>query len=385
MHVTHRVKQAAIVVGLLALQLLVLLGVPPASAPLLLLDLGVAAAGLAVVPLLPRRPVVVGVILGGLAALSPVGTPAATGAAFGVAQSRPFRSSAAVAGVGIVAHLVLNLWRPREGISYWWWALLVVVAYATLVGWGAYLRARRELIASLRERAERAEAEQARRVAEARGAERARIAREMHDVLAHRLSLVATHAGALEYRPDASAEQVAAAAGVVRAGVHQALDELREVIFLLRDADDADDSASPRLRPAPPQPTLVDLPRLLDDNAAAGARIELHDLADDVRGVPTTLSRAAYRIVQEALTNARRHAPGQPVSVTLRGNPGDTLEVAVSNPLGPAALRTDSAAESTAGFGLVGLAERVELVGGQLAHTRTATGFEVRARLPWGQ
>jgi signal transduction histidine kinase len=233
-------------------------------------------------------------------------------------------------------------------------------------------------------------------VAEARGAERARIAREMHDVLAHRLSLVATHAGALEYRPDASPEQVATAAGVVRAGVHQALAELREVIFLLRDSDDADDiddadgaAASPRLRPAPPQPTLVDLPRLLDDNAAAGARIELHDLADDVGGVPTTLSRTAYRIVQEALTNARRHAPGQPVSVTLRGNPGDTLEIAVSNPLGPSAAQApstaDSSAERTAGFGLVGLAERVDLVGGEIAHARTATGFEVLARLPWGQ
>ena len=152
------------------------------------------------------------------------------------------------------------------------------------------------------------------------------------------------------------------------------------------DVDNVDDAAASHgLRPAPPQPTLADLPRLLDDNAAAGAHIELHDLADDVRGVPTTLSRTAYRIVQEGLTNARRHAPGQPVSVTLRGNRGHALEIAVRNPLGPSALHTDSAAESTAGFGLVGLAERVELVGGELAHRRTATGFEVRARLPWAR
>ena len=108
------------------------------------------------------------------------------------------------------------------------------MAYAALLGFGALTQARAALLISLRDRARRAEAEQDRRVAEARVAERARIAREMHDVLAHRLSLVATYAGALEYRPDASREQLAAAAGIVRDGVHQALDELREVVTVLR-------------------------------------------------------------------------------------------------------------------------------------------------------
>jgi signal transduction histidine kinase len=97
---------------------------------------------------------------------------------------------------------------------------------------------------SLQERARRAEAEQGRRVAEARASERTRIAREMHDVLAHRLSLLATYAGAIEYRPDAPPDQVARAAGVVRDGAHQALDELREVITVLRD-EDGDGHAAP--------------------------------------------------------------------------------------------------------------------------------------------
>ena len=82
-----------------------------------------------------------------------------------------------------------------KGLPYGWWFVLVVVSYAALVGWGALTQARLALIGSLRERAERAEAEQDRRVAEARALERARIAREMHDVLAHRLSLLATYAG----------------------------------------------------------------------------------------------------------------------------------------------------------------------------------------------
>ncbi len=124
--------------------------------------------------------------------------------------------------------------------AFVWWAVLVVVAYGLLIGWGAYVQARRALLWSLRERAQQAEATQAQRVAEARRLERHRIAREMHDVLAHRLSLVSTYAGALEYRPDSSPERIAAAAGVVRAGVHQALDELREVILVLRDEDDGD-------------------------------------------------------------------------------------------------------------------------------------------------
>jgi signal transduction histidine kinase len=106
----------------------------------------------------------------------------------------------------------------------------MIAAYAALLGWGALTQARWALVASLRERARRAEAEQGRRVAEARMLERTRIAREMHDVLAHRLSLVATYAGALEYRPDSPPEQLSRAAGVVRAGVHQAFSELREVI-----------------------------------------------------------------------------------------------------------------------------------------------------------
>ena len=151
-----------------------------------------------------------------------------------------------MAGAGVAGLLIRGFWRPISSLSSLWWVVLVLVAEAALVGWGELSRARAALLDSLREQARRAESEQASRVAEARAAERASIAREMHDVLAHRLSLLATYAGALEYRPDAPPEQLARAAGVVRGGVHQALEELRAVIGVLRD-----DDAAPGVRPQP--------------------------------------------------------------------------------------------------------------------------------------
>ena len=188
--------------------------------------------------MLLRWPVPGALALAVLAALSPAATPAATYATLHVAQRRPFAVAAAVGGRGRGGPADPRpVAADRRRCPTLWWVVLVIVAEAALVGWGQLTRARQALLDSLRERARRAEAEQASRVAEARAAERASIAREMHDVLAHRLSLLATYAGALEYRPDAPPEQLARAAGVVRAGVHQALDELREVISVLRDDD----------------------------------------------------------------------------------------------------------------------------------------------------
>lgn len=365
----------AVAVAVLALmQALTIVAARSTSVPLLVLDIVVAVGSLAAVPLLPVRPVAAGITLGVLAVLSPAATPTATCGAFAVAQSRPFRWAAEVAAVGAAAHILRGLWRPTDGLSFAWWVVLVLVAYATLVGWGAFVQARRALLASLRARAVRAESEQARRVAEARVLERTRIAREMHDVLAHRLSLLATYAGALEYRPDAPPERLSAAAGVVRDGVHQALEELREVITVLR--DDSTAAAGP----SAPQPTLADLPALVAENSAAGMRVALHADALDLASVPMAPARAAYRIVQEAMTNARRHAPGQPVDITVTGSPGAGLDIEVQNPVDRTGAPTSALG---AGTGLVGLAERVQLLGGDLQQERTATRFRLAARLPW--
>ena len=167
-----------------------------------------------------------------------------------------------------------------------------------------FVRARRQLVASLRERAERAEAEQQLRVEQAQAQERARIAREMHDVLAHRISLLSMHAGALEFRPDADPEEIARAAGVVRASAHQALQDLREVIGVLREEPGDGD-------PERPQPTLEALPALLEESREAGMHVSHECKVEDLAAVPAGVGRNAYRIVQEGLTNARKHARGR--------------------------------------------------------------------------
>jgi signal transduction histidine kinase len=338
---------------------------------LLTLDIAVGVVACALVPVLLRWPVPGALALAVLAAVSPAATPAATLGTLYVAQRRPFPVAAAAGGADVAAHLIRGVWRPIGSLPYVWWAVLVVAIGAALVGWGQGDRARQALLASLRERARRAEAEQDSRVAEARATERARIAREMHDVLAHRLSLLATYAGALEYRPDAPPEQLARAAGVVRAGVHQALDELREVITVLRD-DDLTDGKHPL-------PGLSDLDGLIAETRDAGTTVDVTRRVTQPEDLPGGLGRTAYRVVQEGLTNARKHAAGRPVRVLLAGKPGGRLVVELANPVGPA-----DPAINGSGTGLIGLTERVRLAGGEIDHTISADGeFVLRAWLPW--
>jgi len=226
------------------------------------------------------------------------------------------------------------------------------------------LASARRGLQALRERTERVEVQ-------TREAERQRIAREMHDVLAHRLSLLSVHAGALEFRPDAPAAEVGEAAGVIRRSAHAALEELREVIGVLRH-EGGDGSLEP------PQPTLADIPGLVEESRTAGMSVEL-ELAVTGEPFPAALGRTAYRIVQEGLTNARKHAPGAAVGVSLAGT-GESLTVEVRShpPVGVTA-----AVVPGGGAGLVGLAERVTLAGGALEHGVGAAGaFVLRARLP---
>jgi signal transduction histidine kinase len=341
-----------------------------AGSGLLALDVAAGIAAVALLPVLLRWPVPGALALAVLAAFSPAATPAATMATLYVAQRRSFRVAAAIGAAGVVTHAIRGLWRPIGSLPFAWWLVLVVVAEGALVGWGQLSQARRALLESLRERARRAEAEQARHVAEARAAERARMAREMHDVLAHRLSLLATYAGALEYRPDAPPEQLARAAGVVRSGVHQALEELREVISVLRD-DELTDGRRP-------QPGLADLGGLIAESRDAGTAVDVAMRISRPEDLPAAIGRTVYRVVQEGLTNARKHAPGQPVRLLLDGCPGAGLLVELGNLAG----REGSLAGS--GTGLIGLTERVRLAGGELDHAVSADGeFVLCARLPW--
>lgn len=249
--------------------------------------------------------------------------------------------------------------------------LVSVPIVAVAVAWGMYIGSRRELLWTLRDRARRAEEEQAARVSQARTAERTRIAREMHDVLAHRISLVTMHADAMVYRTDLDADRLRDSAAVIQESSHRALVELREVLGVLRDGPG--DAAPER-----PQPSARDVPALVEELVLDGMRVEA-ELAADLAAVPDSTGRTLYRVVQEGLTNARKHAPNAKVALAVTGRQGEGLRIEVRNPLAPGS-RT-SAPES--GLGLVGLAERASLAGGRIAHAEDGDVFVLTGWLPW--
>ncbi|MFF4614420.1 sensor histidine kinase [Nonomuraea jabiensis] len=287
---------------------------------------------------------------------------------FTVAVHRPFKVSGPIMLFGLVTLVPYILLRSQTEAERSETAALALALMLTVFAWGVVVRARRQLVWSLRQRADRA-AEEAKRL------ERERIAREMHDVLAHRISMLSLHAGALEFRPDAPAEEIARAAGAIRTNAHLALQDLREVIGVLRHARPGGDDD-----PVPdrPQPTLADLPTLVEECRHAGMDVRL-----DLRAggdAPEGLGRNVYRIVQEALTNARKHAGGAPVAVAVSGTRGEGLSAEVRNPVGVRHVPHIPGA----GAGLIGLTERAELAGGRLEHGATQDGeFVVRAWLPW--
>ncbi|GAB77701.1 Signal transduction histidine kinase [Austwickia chelonae] len=277
------------------------------------------------------------------------------------------------------ALLLQFFWQVDESDLHIWRVVAAgqIMLTVIVLAIGAYRGARRELMASLVARAETAEREQEARVAQARSAERAAIAREMHDTLAHRISLVAMHAGVLSYRTDLNPEQIKDSAGLIQENAHSALTELRDILGVLR----ATDPLSGSLLPERPQPTMDDLPQLLDDLRAAGLDITLYDHRATPDGLPAATGRHAYRIIQECCTNSRKHASEEPVSVVLGGRPGEQLIIEVSNPL-PSSHTGQSTPGS--GVGLIGLTERAHLAGGSLDHMRTRDRrYRVRARLPW--
>ncbi|MEU3762525.1 sensor histidine kinase [Streptomyces albogriseolus] len=293
-------------------------------------------------------------------------------ALFTLAVHRPFRYVAWVAGAQLVLAPLYFWWRPDPDLPYAAAVVLILVLTGATVGWGMFVRSKRQLMLSLRDRARRAETEARLRAEQAQRLAREAIAREMHDVLAHRLTLLSVHAGALEFRPDAPRDEIARAAGVIRESAHEALQDLREIIGVLR-AGDSEDAGRP-------QPTLAALDALVAESLQAGMKVTLEQRVTDAGSVPASVGRTAYRIAQEGLTNARKHAPGTEVTVSVAGGPGEGLTVTVHNP----APEADVPPVPGAGQGLIGLTERATLTGGTLEHGPTPEGgFEVRARLPW--
>jgi signal transduction histidine kinase len=350
----------------------------------LFVDLVLGVAMLAILPLRRRHPLAVACVT---IAASAVSVASLGPAALAVVSMSTWRRRGWVVTAGCVFLLgwvSSELWyRPRfapaEDGRYVaaGSVLLGLMFLAAAVAAGQYVAARRELLAALHERVLTAEREQILTADVAREAERTRIARETHDVLAHRISLMALHAGALTYRDDLSRAQTTETAGIIQANAQLALSELRQVLGVLRDGPESGHR---------PPPTLAELPALLADVREAGS-----DVALDTSGLPggsalrlpampETLSSASFRIVQECLTNAGKHAPGEPVGVRLHGAPGAHLQVEVRNAI---AARVDGR-HPTPGVGLVGLAERAGQLGGSLEHGEQPGGFfVVRARLPW--
>jgi signal transduction histidine kinase len=318
-----------------------------------------------------RRPVALGLASLPVLAVSSSAGPAGLIILFTVAAYRRWQLALLVAGSQLVLQPVGRIVHP-QGDSLTAYYLVGTLCVAAIVAWGMFLRGRRQ---TRRERLRRADAEKQLRFEKIRHAERARIAREMHDVLAHRISLLSLHAGALEFRPDAQPEEVARAAAVIRASAHQALDDLRAVIGLLRDGPE-------REAPQPPQPTLLALPGLLEESRSAGMRLHADVRITDLAAVPDAIGRNALRIVQEALTNARKHAASGSVDLLIEGGPGEGLTIEVRN---PAPVLAGGGTEIPgSGTGLVGLAERAALAGGRLEHRLDKYGrFQLRAWLPW--
>jgi signal transduction histidine kinase len=348
------------------------------STAMLVIDLGAGSVACLSLWWRRRSPLGVALLVIPISAFSALGGAAALVAAFTVAVRCPVRVTAGVAALAVAANGVVSGLYPPTGEGYDLEGLLIgCLLIAVAVGWGMLVGVQRRLLLSLREHARRVEAEQSLRLEQARRAERTRIAREMHDVLAHRVSLLSVHAGALEFNPEAPAEEVAEAAGVIRETAHAALVDLRDVLGVLREGEGAG-------RLEAPQPTLAELPVLVAESRAAGMDIRCA-VPDAAGAVPAALGRTAYRIVQEGLTNARKHAPGSLVEVAVAGDASGGLDVVVrTRPRVGHAVGAAGPRPPGAGTGLAGLAERVSLAGGRLEHGPTAEGgFDLHARLPW--
>lgn len=334
--------------------------------------LDVAVGALACIALVFRRRAAVPLAL----ALAAVGAFFATAgvanyvALFAVARRKRLDVAFLVALADIAAGIVFwALYPANASVSL---TVMVNTAIAlAVIAWGALQQTQQDLVEVYRDRAARIERERALRAEQIQLAERARISRDMHDSVAHYISLIALYAGGLEVTAERDAAQVAPTARTIRSTAIRALDELRTVIGVLRDGSP---DGSSQERPARRVGGLIEAAR------DAGQLVVAH-LDDDLAEVESPALDDVYRIVQEGLTNARKHAPGALVTVDVRRS-GKEVLVSVTNPV-------DGSAPSAPGSraGLVGLAERAAAAGGAVDHQLVGRGehaeFRLRGRLPY--
>jgi signal transduction histidine kinase len=338
----------------------------------------------AVVPLVWRRryPVTVWLLSGAatLTAMAAHGSPGPVAfapliALYTIATTSPRRVSLAAAAVSLAGvNVGVVAAQPSHLAAVDFAFPVVVIGACWLIG--DNLRVRRAYVAELEAKAARAEVDRAAEATRAAAEERARIARELHDVVVHHVSVIAVQAGAARMlagvdgggaRADDSPSWAA-----VEATARQALAELRQLLGVLRH-DGEPPSRSP-------QPGLAQLRALIEEVRAAGLPVELH-IAGSPTPVDPAVDLSAYRIVQEALTNVMKHQGCVATAVSVSYLP-DTLELSVVSQPAPSAQSLTAAGP---GHGLVGMRERVALLDGELqAGTQPDGGFSVRARVPLG-
>ena len=353
---------------------------------MIIFDILCALATFALYPLRRRFPVPIVVAIVILTAFSVLSVGVSSMAVVSLATRRKPLEIIGVSLLFIVSSVVIEGTLPDAEPGPWWeMTIFSTLFVGVLMLTGINIGGRRQLLQSLREQASSVEREKHAHIQSARSGERTRIAREMHDVLAHRLSLVALHAGALEYRSDLSPEATRDTATVIRDNAHKALSELREVLGMLRDPNTLFANEDAR-----PQPTLGQLEELLEQSRDVGTDVELvlsPGLQDRLVTLPESTGRHLYRVVQEGLTNARRHAPGAKVELCLEGRPGKRIQVQLSNPMPSAAdhgTNTPAGGLPHSGLGLNGLRERVHLAGGDMVASAREDGtFILKAWLPW--
>jgi signal transduction histidine kinase len=219
-----------------------------------------------------------------------------------------------------------------------------------------------------------AEAAQAEQVRQALAEERSQIARELHDIVAHAMSVIAVRSGVARMVIDTDPQQAREALAIIETTTRRSLAEMRLLVSVLRDPRDTDAELSPA-------PGLGDLDRLVSDTAVAGVAVDLR-IDGDVRPLPPVADLSAYRIVQEALTNVVRHAGPTRAHVLISYRAGGlSIEVTDDGRDGP----SPSAARNGSGHGLIGMRERAALFGGELSAGPHAAGFRVRASLPMAE
>ena len=258
-----------------------------------------------------------------------------------------------------------------HGDAPWQAMLSAPVVFVAAIVLGDNVRRRRERVAELAERAERAERERMLLAQQHVLDERARIARELHDVVAHSVSLMVIQAAAARRQLANDPAKAEIALATVEETGRTAMQEMRRILGVLRD----DTESSSRT----PQPGLAAIEALADTAPDLPVHVSFEG---DVAGIPPGVELNAYRIVQEALTNSSKHARGTLAQVRVAGAPNHGLHVCVRNP--PAVGAPDHPAPPGSGTGLLGLQERVTLANGVLVHGPDASGdFVVEADLPW--